>query len=151
MKTVWNKTQGEQREACLPSTKRISTLFPYAKRNRECVRETVRLAKENGYRDLNEVLAANAKIQAGDKLYAVNKDKDIALFVIGSEPLEAGMNIVGAHIDSPRLDLKQHPIYEDQGLTLLDTHYYGGIKKYQWDRPSDGAARRRLQERRHAD
>ena len=61
-----------------------------------------------------------------------DRDKDIALFVIGSEPLEAGMNIVGAHIDSPRLDLKQHPIYEDQGLTLLDTHYYGGIKKYQW-------------------
>ena len=132
MKTVWNKTQGEQREALFAFNEAYKHFISVCKTERECVRETVRLAEDNGYRDLNEVLAAGAKIQAGDKLYAVNKDKDIALFVIGSEPLEAGMNIVGAHIDSPRLDLKQHPIYEDQGLTLLDTHYYGGIKKYQW-------------------
>ena len=132
MKTVWSKTQGAEREALFAFNEAYKHFISVCKTERECVKETVRLAEENGYRDLNAVLAAKEKIQAGDKFYAVNKDKDIALFVIGSEPLEAGMNIVGAHIDSPRLDLKQHPIYEDQGLTLLDTHYYGGIKKYQW-------------------
>ena len=94
MKTVWNKTQGEQREALFAFNEAYKHFISVCKTERECVRETVRLAKENGYRDLNEVLAENAKIQVGDKLYAVNKDKDIALFVIGSEPLEAGMNIV---------------------------------------------------------
>lgn len=132
MKTVWNKTEGAQREELFAFNEGYRQFISSCKTERECVRETVRLAESRGYRDLNEVLARKEAIKAGDKLYAVNKDKDIALFVIGSQPLEQGMNIVGAHIDSPRLDLKQHPLYEDHGLTLLDTHYYGGIKKYQW-------------------
>ena len=81
---------------------------------------------------LEEIIDANRRLKAGDKVYAVNKDKGIALFVIGSEDMEQGMNILGAHIDSPRLDLKQNPLYEDTDMVLLDTHYYGGVKKYQW-------------------
>lgn len=132
MKTVWNKMEGAQRDELFAFNEGYRQFISSCKTERECVRETVRLAEQHGYRDLNEVLARREVVKAGDKLYAVNKDKDIALFVIGSEPMEQGMNIVGAHIDSPRLDLKQHPLYEDHGLTLLDTHYYGGIKKYQW-------------------
>ena len=90
------------------------------------------LAKKAGYRDLQEIIAANETLKAGDKVYAVNMKKAIVLFNIGSEPISTGMNILGAHIDSPRLDIKQNPMYEDSDLVLLDTHYYGGIKKYQW-------------------
>lgn len=102
------------------------------KTERECVKEIVRLAKEFGYQDLEEVRAAGGKLSAGDCVYAVNMKKTIALFQIGSEPVRNGMNILGAHIDSPRLDVKQNPLYEDTELAYLDTHYYGGIKKYQW-------------------
>ena len=90
------------------------------------------MAKEHGYRNLDDVIAAGEAIKAGDKVYSVCMDKAIMLFYIGKKPLESGMNIVGAHIDSPRLDLKQNPLYEDGGVAYLDTHYYGGIKKYQW-------------------
>jgi aspartyl aminopeptidase len=98
------------------------------KTERECVSYTVELAKKAGFKDFNAV----KKVKAGDKLYLTNMSKDITLFVIGSEPLTNGMKILGAHIDSPRLDLKQVPLYEDTEMALLDTHYYGGIKKYQW-------------------
>ncbi len=102
------------------------------KTERLCVKKSVELAKAAGYRDIQDVIADNGKLVAGDKVYAVNRNKAMALFCIGSEPMETGMNILGAHIDSPRLDLKQNPLYEDTGLCLLDTHYYGGVKKYQW-------------------
>ena len=102
------------------------------KTERECVAESVRLAKEAGYVDLAECIQKGKKLSAGDKVYAVCMDKTIALFQIGTEPMEKGMNILGAHIDSPRLDIKQNPLYEDGGMAYLDTHYYGGIKKYQW-------------------
>src|SRR5699024_3663277 len=85
-----------------------------------------------GYRSIEEVLAAGDKLKAGDKVYAVNMNKMLALFRIGEEPLSAGMNILGAHIDSPRIDVQQNPLYENEGLAYLDTHYYGCIKKYQW-------------------
>lgn len=98
------------------------------KTERECVAEVVRQAKAEGYKDLFAV----KKVKAGDKLYAVNMDKAVVLFVVGSDPLETGMKILGAHIDSPRIDVKQVPLYEDTELAFLDTHYYGGIKKYQW-------------------
>lgn len=98
------------------------------KTERECVTEIVRQAKAAGYRDLYSMDA----VKAGDKVYATWMEKSIALFHVGSEPLEQGMNILGAHIDSPRLDLKQNPLYEDSGFAYFDTHYYGGIKKYQW-------------------
>lgn len=92
----------------------------------------MRIAKENGYEDLNEVIKSGKKLAAGDKVYASFMGKAIALFHIGRNPLKEGMRILGAHIDSPRLDLKQKPLYEDTELVYLDTHYYGGVKKYQW-------------------
>ena len=102
------------------------------KTERECVTELVREAEANGYVNLETKLAAGEKIQPGDKVYAVGMKKVMALFHVGQEPLEKGMNILGAHIDSPRLDVKQNPLYEDTDLAYLDTHYYGGVKKYQW-------------------
>ncbi len=102
------------------------------KTERESTTEAVRAAKAAGYRDLAEVVAAGQSLKAGDKVYAVCMKKAIALFNIGTEPMEKGMAILGAHIDTCRLDVKQNPLYEDSGLAYLDTHYYGGIKKYQW-------------------
>lgn len=102
------------------------------KTERECVTELVREAEANGYVSLEAKQAAGEKIQPGDKVYAVGMKKIMALFHVGQEALEKGMNILGAHIDSPRLDVKQNPLYEDTDLAYLDTHYYGGVKKYQW-------------------
>lgn len=102
------------------------------KTERECVVQAVKMAKKAGYRDLKDVIEGEETLQAGDKVYAVNMKKSIALFQIGRQPLEKGMAILGAHIDSPRMDIKQNPLYEDTELAYLDTHYYGGIKKYQW-------------------
>lgn len=102
------------------------------KTERECVTELVREAEANGYVSLEAKQAAGEKIQPGDKVYVVGMKKIMALFHVGQEPLEKGMNILGAHIDSPRLDVKQNPLYEDTDLAYLDTHYYGGVKKYQW-------------------
>ena len=102
------------------------------KTERECVDYFVAEAKKAGYVDVNELIAKGGSIKAGDKVFAANKGKAIAVFNIGKAPLEQGINILGAHIDSPRLDLKQNPLYEDSELALLDTHYYGGVKKYQW-------------------
>ncbi|MBP5602443.1 MAG: aminopeptidase [Treponema sp.] len=98
------------------------------KTERECVDQLVEMAKKAGYKDLT----ACKKLKAGDKVYIVKMNKAIALFQLGTEPLENGMNILGAHIDSPRLDAKQNPLYEKDNITYLNTHYYGGIKKYQW-------------------
>lgn len=98
------------------------------KTERECVEELIAMAKMAGYKDLNTC----KKLKAGDKVYITKMNKAIALFQMGSEPLEKGMNILGAHIDSPRLDAKQNPLYEKDNITYLNTHYYGGIKKYQW-------------------
>lgn len=102
------------------------------KTERECVKEAIRMAEAAGYVDLEKMIQAEKEIKPGDKVYACNMGKTLALFHIGKEPLEKGMNILGAHIDSPRLDLKQVPLYEDGELAQLDTHYYGGIKYYQW-------------------
>lgn len=99
---------------------------------RECAAFFIERAREDGYISIEEAKKAKKKLKAGDKVYASAMGKIVAFFQIGKKPLEAGMNILGAHIDSPRLDIKQNPLYEDNGLALLDTHYYGGIKKYQW-------------------
>lgn len=98
------------------------------KTERECVVQIIQKARENGYKDISEY----AELKAGDKVYVQKMNKAIALFQLGSENIENGMNILGAHIDSPRLDAKQNPIYENNFITYLNTHYYGGIKKYQW-------------------
>ena len=111
---------------------RYKTFLDLGKTERECVAQTVEMAKKAGYRDLDEVIRGQEKLSAGDKVYAVCMHKAIALFNLGRRPLQEGMRILGAHIDSPRLDVKQHPLYEDSGMAYLDTHYYGGVKKYQW-------------------
>ncbi len=103
-----------------------------AKTERECVEKIVEAVENAGYIELQRAIKANKKLKAGDKVYAVNMNKAVAMFNIGKEPMTNGMNILGAHIDSPRLDVKQNPMYEDNGLVYLDTHYYGGVKKYQW-------------------
>ena len=119
-------------EAQLEELKRLNEgykdFLSKGKTERECVKIAVQMAKEAGYQDLNEVKS----LKPGDKVYAAAMGKMIILYQIGKQPLEQGMNILGAHIDSPRLDLKQNPLYEDTDLAYLDTHYYGGIKKYQW-------------------
>ena len=102
------------------------------KTERECVTEFVAQAERAGFKDLKKAIKEGKQLNAGDKVYFNNMGKWLAMFVIGKKSLEKGMNILGAHIDSPRMDLKQNPLYEDTGLAMLDTHYYGGIKKYQW-------------------
>lgn len=102
------------------------------KTERECCDLGVEMLEQAGYVELNKVLKTGKKLKAGDKVYTTQMNKSIAAFHIGRKPLEEGLNILGAHIDSPRLDIKQNPLYEDGGFSLLDTHYYGGVKKYQW-------------------
>ena len=104
----------------------------FNKTERENVRSVIKIVKEKGYKDLEFYVDNNIELQPGDKVYVNNMNKSIALFVIGREDITKGINILGAHIDSPRLDLKSNPVYEDNELCFLDTHYYGGIKKYQW-------------------
>lgn len=98
------------------------------KTERACVKDSIKLAEEKGFKPLESF----DTLKSGDKVYVTNREKNIALFIIGKKPLTEGMRILGAHIDSPRMDLKQNPLYESEGFTLADTHYYGGIKKYQW-------------------
>ena len=102
------------------------------KTERLCVKLAVKMAEEAGYVNIDTLIGGRKKLKPGDKVYAVCMKKTIAMFRIGKKPLEQGMNILGAHIDSPRLDIKQNPLYEDTDIAYLDTHYYGGIKKWQW-------------------
>ena len=129
---VWKKYKNKELKNVESFVKEYKEFLDKGKTERECIKEAVKLAKKAGYKSLEEVIKAGKKIKEGDKIYAVNMDKAIALFKIGKEPLEKGMNILGAHIDSPRIDVKQNPLYEDGDIAYLDTHYYGGIKKYQW-------------------
>lgn len=131
-KSAWEKYQGDKQQEVFTFAEAYRKFLSACKTERECVAEFKRQAEAAGFRDLRQVLEAGDAIQSGDKLYADNMGKALALFVVGREPLEKGMNILGAHIDSPRMDLKQNPLYEDGELALLDTHYYGGVKKYQW-------------------
>ena len=130
--SVWLKYTPEERAAVDELARGYIDFLSDCKTERESVTEAVRLAQMAGYRDFADVIAAGTKLKAGDKVYAVNMKKAIVLFHIGTEPMEHGMNILGAHIDTCRLDVKQTPLYEDNGLAYFDTHYYGGIKKYQW-------------------
>ena len=131
-KCAWSSYNSQQMEELEQISKRYKSCLDAGKTERECVGLGVRMAQEAGYRDLNEVMAAGESLKAGDKVYAVCMKKMLVLFRLGEEPVSAGMNILGAHIDSPRIDVKQNPLYENEGLAYLDTHYYGGIKKYQW-------------------
>lgn len=131
-KNAWSKYDSTQVKKIFEFCEGYKNFISKCKTERECVKEVIRLAKAKGYRDIEEIIREKKQLKAGDKIFANNKGKAIALFVIGKESIENGLKILGAHIDSPRLDLKQNPLYEDSELVLLDTHYYGGIKKYQW-------------------
>ncbi len=131
-KNAWEKYPPDQREALMLFSENYRKFISECKTERECVAEFKKQARSCGFLDLKEVIKSGKSLKPGDKVYAVNMEKYIALYVIGKQPMEQGMNILGAHIDSPRLDLKQVPLYEDTELAMLDTHYYGGVKKYQW-------------------
>ena len=128
-KNAWNTYTKEQLAELNNINEKYKSCLNAGKTERECVELAVSMAKEAGYRDLKDVMTAGKCLKTGDKVYAVCMNKMIALFRIGEEPISAGMNILGAHIDSPRIDVKQNPLYENEGLAYLDTHYYGGIKK----------------------
>lgn len=131
-KNAWLSYHKEDLTAIESVTKAYRHFLDHGKTERECVVQIIKQAKEKGYRDLEELIAQGAPLRAGDKVYAVHMKKVVALFTIGEKPFTEGMRILGAHIDSPRLDVKQNPLYEDDSLAYFDTHYYGGIKKYQW-------------------
>ena len=131
-KNVWTNYGKKELAELEKLNKNYRHFLDHGKTERECVKAAVKQAKKEGFKDLKEVIRSGEKLQAGDRVYDVFMEKAIALFVIGNKDMEKGMNILGAHIDSPRLDLKQNPLYEDTELAYLDTHYYGGIKKYQW-------------------
>ena len=132
-KNAWEKYPlGSKRDEVFQFAEEYRQFISACKTERECTAALYEEARQAGYQDMDELIAANATVKAGDKIIANNMGKGIAMFIIGKKPMEQGMNILGAHIDSPRMDLKQVPLYEDTDMALLDTHYYGGIKKYQW-------------------
>ena len=127
-KNAWNKYKDNQYKDVMDFNEGYKAFLSSSKTERACVKESVELAQKAGFQDIQDLQS----LKAGDKFYVINKDKNLALFIMGEKPLTDGMRILGAHIDSPRLDLKQNPLYESDGFALLDTHYYGGVKKYQW-------------------
>ena len=129
MKTVWKTYDEKMRKEMSVFSDEYRSFLNRSKTEREFVTETIKIAEAEGFTNINDSIG---ELNPGDRIYAVNRGKNICLFVIGEKPLTAGMNILGAHIDSPRLDLKQHPFFEKDGFAMLDTHYYGGIKNYQW-------------------
>ena len=131
-KNVWKSYKDTQLEELNELNRGYMDFLSKGKTERECVNYTVELIKKYGYRDLEEIIKNGEKLKPNDKVYAVNMKKSIILFNIGTNDIENGINILGAHIDSPRLDIKQNPLYEESEIAYLDTHYYGGIKKYQW-------------------
>lgn len=131
-KNVWKLYSREERMAVEELSSSYRHFLDAGKTERECVLEAVRLAEETGYLSLESLIQSGRPLKPGDKVYAVHMEKSAAFFQIGEAPLEEGLNIVGSHVDSPRLDIKQVPCYEEAGNVYLDTHYYGGIKKYQW-------------------
>ena len=132
-KNAWEKyPEGKERQSLMDFAEDYRKFISKCKTERECVQEFEALAKQAGFVSLEERKKENTPLKAGEKIYAVQMGKAMALFVIGTKDFEQGMNILGAHIDSPRLDLKQVPLYEDTEMAMFDTHYYGGVKKYQW-------------------
>ncbi len=129
---AWNTYTDEDMEMMDALVQGYKYFLDNGKTERECVREMIAAARQYGYKSLEEVISTGYILRAGDKVYAQTKGKAVMFVNIGLFQMEEGMNILGAHIDSPRLDVKMNPLYEDTELAYLDTHYYGGIKKYQW-------------------
>jgi aspartyl aminopeptidase len=127
-KTVWESYSAKDLKDLQSFAKGYISFMTQAKTEREFVRDAVKMAEKNGYKDIRTL----SSVKAGDKVYCVNYEKTLFLFVIGKDPISRGLNLLGAHVDSPRIDLKQQPLYEANDLALLETHYYGGVKKYQW-------------------
>ncbi|MBR5507959.1 MAG: aminopeptidase, partial [Clostridia bacterium] len=127
-KIVYDEITTEQAKEMLDLCDRYRDFLDNGKTERECINLAIKMAEENGFKPLDTF----DTLKAGDKVYTLNRGKNILLAVMGEKDLENGVNLVGAHIDSPRLDIKQNPLYESNDLAMLKTHYYGGIKKYQW-------------------
>lgn len=130
MENAWKKYENIQE--VMDFNEGYKNYISTCKTERECVAEAIRIAKEHGFKDINEYIENKIQLLPNDKVYYNNYDKSLALFVVGSQPIENGLTILGAHVDSPRLDVKQNPLYEDYDISLMETHYYGGIKPYQW-------------------
>ena len=130
--SAWKKYNEEDLEKLNNICNDYKRFLTVSKTEREATKEIIRRAEEKGYKNLEDYIKNNVEIRPGDKIYVNNKGKAVALFHIGEKPITEGMNILGAHIDSPRIDLKANPIYESDGFVYFDTHYYGGIKKYHW-------------------
>ena len=131
-RNAWKQYDEAALEKVEAAAKGYKAYLDAGKTERECALEAVRMAKAAGYTDLNDAIREGKPVKPGDKLYQVQMGKAVMMFHVGKAPLEQGLNIVGAHIDSPRIDIKQNPFYEDSDFAYADTHYYGGIKKYQW-------------------
>ncbi len=129
---AWDNISGTEKKSVFTFSDEYKEFLDKGKTERECVDVILRIAKLKGYRNIEEIINKNEEIEPGMKIYANNKGKAALLLVVGEDRIEGGMNVLGTHIDSPRLDLKPFPLYEDGGLGLLKTHYYGGVKKYQW-------------------
>ena len=129
---AWNHYSEEEKKKVFEFAEEYRKFISACKTERECVRTFVERAEAAGYLDIKKVIAEEIKLESGARVYADNNGKALAMFIVGKKPMEEGMRILGAHVDSPRMDLKQNPFYEDTGLAMLDTHYYGGVKKYQW-------------------
>jgi aspartyl aminopeptidase len=127
-KNIWKDASQEKVNAIMNFCEDYKHFISVGKTERICVKEALKIAESKGFKNLHDVKIANV----GDKLYLINKNKNIVLFTVGQKPVKEGLRVLGAHIDSPRLDIKQNPLYEKDGFALLDTHYYGGVKKYQW-------------------
>ena len=131
-KNIYEHCSDEKLSSIQNFNEDYKAFLSYGKTERLCVKQATKLAQEKGFILLDDIINQHKEIKVGDKIYAINKNKNIVLFKIGSKPLVDGLRILGAHIDSPRLDVKQNPLYQKDDFALLDTHYYGGIKKYQW-------------------
>ncbi|MBO4311099.1 MAG: aminopeptidase [Lachnospiraceae bacterium] len=131
-KCIWNKYSENQLKELDKFCAEYINFISVNKTERECVDFIVNDIEKEGYVDIKKVIKSGKKLKAGDKVYAANMNKSLIMINVGTEDAENGLNILGAHIDSPRLDVKSNPLYEDSGIAYLDTHYYGGIKKYQW-------------------
>ena len=131
-RNAWTTYNAEELEKLNAINEDYKKCLDAGKTERECIALTIERAEAAGYKNIKDVIKSGEKVQAGDKIYAVCMNKMIAMFNMGTKSLEEGMNILGAHIDSPRIDVKQNPLYENEEFAYLDTHYYGGVKKYQW-------------------
>ena len=131
-KTAWEIYNEEQLAELEKLNQEYRYFLDHGKTERECIDTIVNTISAEGYQELESLVESGARLQKGDKVYSVWMNKSIAMFQIGEKPITEGFNILGAHIDSPRIDVKQNPLYEDGGMAYFDTHYYGGVKKYQW-------------------